>query len=159
MVGNLTGNGTVESIPIDVGGPGSIPVPAPVPGDGKPLQTVTVNNRTGQGPLKQFRGPCRQTVADTPCGSTRVFTTDTTKAIIRGAGSGFRLLKVFKFMQVKRRVEQVREFGEVRMAKTFGFESTADEVLEGAEKGDSFTSRYSKKRCLVLPRLRHKPGD
>lgn len=57
VVGNLTGQGSVEGIPVEIGGPGSIPVPVPVPGDGKPPQTVTVKNRTGQGNWKGFRGP------------------------------------------------------------------------------------------------------
>ncbi len=57
VVGNLTGQGSVEGIPVEIGGPGSIPVPVPVPGDRKPPQTVTVKNRTGQGNWKGFRGP------------------------------------------------------------------------------------------------------
>ena len=57
VVGNLTGQGTVEGIPVEIGGPGSIPVPVPAPGSGNPPQTITVKNRTGQGNWKGFRGP------------------------------------------------------------------------------------------------------
>ena len=54
MMGNLTGSGYVNGIPVDIGGggPNTIPIPA-----GAPVGTqITASNRTGQGNWKMFRG-------------------------------------------------------------------------------------------------------
>ncbi len=54
MVGNLTGSGFVNDIPVEIGGgPNTIPVPA----DASPGTIITASNQTGVGSWKQFRGP------------------------------------------------------------------------------------------------------
>jgi hypothetical protein len=52
MVGNYIGSGVVNGIPVDIGGPNATPIPA----GARPGTPVTVNNQTGVGPWKQFRG-------------------------------------------------------------------------------------------------------
>jgi hypothetical protein len=52
MVGNYIGNGVVNGIPVDIGGPNATPIPA----NARPGTPITVNNQTGIGNWKQFRG-------------------------------------------------------------------------------------------------------
>jgi len=52
MVGNYVGKGSVNGVPVEIGGPGATPIPAGA-GPGTP---VTATNQSGIGPWRQFRG-------------------------------------------------------------------------------------------------------
>jgi hypothetical protein len=54
MVGNLTGSGSVNGIPVDIGGGG--PNTIPIPANASIGTQITASNRTGQGNWKSFRG-------------------------------------------------------------------------------------------------------
>jgi hypothetical protein len=54
MVGNLTGSGTVNGIPVTIGGGG--PNTTPVPAGSPPGTPITASNQSGQGNWKLFSG-------------------------------------------------------------------------------------------------------